>query len=72
MYANHEKTEEYIQDKTKEELELLLWKYGPRDRRLVSYRFLGFYLDVLMVKKKIIDLAMEEIILSEENNEQRL
>lgn len=63
MYENRKKTEEYIQNKTKEELTDLLYKYGPRDRRLMAYKHLGFYLDVGFVEDTVFEMVLEEIVL---------
>ena len=63
MFENREKTADFIQNMTKEELQCLFNNFGPRDARLRSYKTLKFYLDVSQVQRRLQEMAMEEIIL---------
>jgi len=68
MFEDRKKSEEFLKGKTKEELQHILFKYGARDQRLTSYRTLKFYLDVNMVREKLTDLTLEEILLGGKND----
>lgn len=66
MYEERrQKTQKYIEFLSLDELKALHRQYSPRDRRLMAYKKLGFYMDFEFLEKIIVEREFENIVLGD-------